>query len=209
MSRNIFLLALIPFWALAFASNAMGQGETHPAHVHGVASLNVAIEADGVDIDFDGPLASFISFESAPSSPAQEAEMKAMVDTLQKSADLFKFPASLGCAPREVNIEGANIPEAILGHPHGAEGHGHGDEDGDHDHGDEDGDHEHADGEEHSDIEVEFSFSCSSIATAPSGEIAVELFGAFPLLKELDVQMVSPGGQKGMELTAEANVIKW
>ncbi|MDR2351674.1 MAG: DUF2796 domain-containing protein [Deltaproteobacteria bacterium] len=220
--KNFWILLLFtPLCFLTFGSLSWAQGTTHPAHVHGVASLNVTIENNTVDIDFDGPLASFISFEHAPSTPAQTNEMKDMATKLRNSAALFVFPLNLGCKPGTVNMEGENIPEDILGHPHAASAHEHGDHDhgdhdhgdhdhGDHDHGDHDhGDHDHGEDEygEHSDIEVEFSFNCSSLGT--SGQVEVALFKVFPNLNELNVQLISPKGQSGVKLTPKDNILKW
>jgi hypothetical protein len=221
---SVFLISFLASGALL-----MAQGETLPPHVHGVGAFNVAIEGTEIDIDYDGPLANFISFEHAPTTPEQIAELKDMMTKLKDAGKLFAFPAAWGCTVKEVNVEGNNIPEDILGHPHKAEGdhdhghghdHDHGDEgdhhhhdhgdEGDHhhDHGDE-GDHQHAEGHEHSDVEVEFSFSCPKL-TPDSGQIDFKgLFTSFPNLHDADIQLVRPSAQAAYELSPDKSVIKW
>ncbi|MDR1314136.1 MAG: DUF2796 domain-containing protein [Deltaproteobacteria bacterium] len=197
------ILAFAPLLFLLAPSAVLAQGETHAAHVHGAATLNVTVEAASVDIDLDAPLASFISFEHAPSTPEQTAEMKGLVEKLNAPAALFAFPAAWGCSSSKVAVEAENIPEDVLGHPHAPEGEGHG-----HDHGEADGDHEHAEGEAHSDLEAEFEFACTAISGDGSLD-ASGLFKAFPNLQDVDVQLVSPKGQKGAELNPAAASLTW
>jgi hypothetical protein len=211
--KKAFALTSVFLLCAFFAGAAWAQGKTIPPHVHGEGTFNVAIEGTGIDIDYDGPLANFISFEHKPSTPEQVAEMRDMMTKLNDPAKLFGFPAAWGCVPNPVKVEGSNIPEEILGHEHAAEGEGHGhvhgDEEGhDHDHGDEEG-HDHGEHGEHSDVEVEFSFSCPKIA-AGSGQIDFKgLFAAFPNLHDADVNMVRPDGQSGFELTPNQSLAKW
>ncbi|MDR1079486.1 MAG: DUF2796 domain-containing protein [Deltaproteobacteria bacterium] len=201
MKRKVLTLAaLVPVLALLAPATLLAQGETHAAHVHGNASMNVTVESSSIDIDLDGPLASFISFEHAPSTPEQTAEMKVLVEKLNAAGKLFAFPAAWGCTSSKVTVEGENIPEDVLGHPHAPEGEGH-------DHGEEAG-HGHEDGEGHSDMEAEFEFVCSEVSGDGSLD-ASGLFGAFPALQDLDVQLVSPKGQKGAELSPASPSVAW
>ncbi|MDR1039664.1 MAG: DUF2796 domain-containing protein [Deltaproteobacteria bacterium] len=209
-SKALALLAFAPLLPFLAPATLLAQGETHGPHVHGAATLNITVEDASIDIDLDGPLASFISFEHVPSTPEQTAEMKAMVDKLNGSGSLFAFPAAWGCKPSGVTLDGENIPEDILGHPHSAEGHGHGHEGEEgHSHDGEDEGHEHADGEVHSDLEAEFEFACTT--TVGDGALidAAGLFEAFPSLLDVDVQLVSSKGQKGAELSPTGTKITW
>jgi hypothetical protein len=128
--------------------------------------------------------------------------MKAMVDKLAAAGGLFAFPAAWGCTSSRVTVEGENIPEDVLGHPHAPEGEGHG-----HEHGEE-AEHGHEDGEGHSDMEAEFEFACTSISGDGSMD-AAGLFKAFPALQDLDVQLVSPKGQMGAELSPASSSVTW
>ncbi|MDR2459413.1 MAG: DUF2796 domain-containing protein [Deltaproteobacteria bacterium] len=210
-SAPIFLLII------GLGSYLYAQGDTHPAHVHGVGNVNISIDDKTVDIDLSGPLANYISFEHVPSTDAEKAEMKSMVDKLSNPTALFTLPADWGCTPEAPVIEGENIPEDILGHAHsvGDHGHDHGHDDGHdhghddgHDHGHDDG-HDHGEGGEHSDVDVEISYNCTSIK-ADTGEIdAKGLFTSFSNLHELNVQLIRPGGQTGVQLEPDKSVIKW
>ncbi|MDR1038166.1 MAG: DUF2796 domain-containing protein [Deltaproteobacteria bacterium] len=200
IKHALTLSALTVAMAFLAPGTLLAQGETHAAHVHGNATMNVTVESASVDIDLDGPLASFISFEHAPSTPEQTAEMKAMMDKLNAAGNLFAFPAAWGCSSSKVTVEGESIPEDLLGHPHAAEGEGH--------HHGEEADHGHEDGEVHSDLEAEFEFACTSVSGDGSLD-ASGLFKAFPGLQDLDVQLVSPKGQKGAELSPSSASVTW
>jgi hypothetical protein len=211
MKKLLVLTSVFLFYALA--SGLYAQGETLPPHVHGTGGFNVTIEGTEVDIDYDGPLANFISFEHRPNSPAEYEEQREMMKKLNDPGKLFSFSADWACTANPTNVEGDKIPEDVLGHPHAKkeEGHAHShehgnEEDHEHEHGDE-ADHDHEG--EHSDVEVEFSFNCPKL-TPDSGQIDVKgLFDAFPNLNDVDVQLVRPGAQSAYELSPDKSVIKW
>lgn len=56
---------------------------------------------------------------------------------------------------------------------------------------------------DHADINGLYRFNCAT-PSALSG-IGVRLFELFPLTERLQVQLIGPGGQQGLELTAKSN----
>ena len=54
----------------------------HDSHVHGIASMNLALEGDEVHIELDSPAANIVGFEHAPSSKADHAAVDKAVAML-------------------------------------------------------------------------------------------------------------------------------
>jgi ABC-type Zn2+ transport system substrate-binding protein/surface adhesin len=186
--------------------------------------MNVVIESDGFEVELDGALAGFISFEHEPSTDAQRAEVKEMAAKLGQADNLFKAPAAAGCKAQEISLESEALPAELLApyaadpdqghsHGHGDHGHSHGPGEAGHSHGPGEGDHDHDHDDEgeaghsHADLEASFEFKCSKPGALAS--IEVGLFESFPGLEELRVQVLSPKGQSAAELTKASPVLKW
>jgi hypothetical protein len=176
--------------------------------------MNLAVEDDGFEVEVDGALAGFLSFEHEPSTEAQKAEVREMAAKFAKAEELFKAPEAAGCKAQSVALSSGNLPAELLAPyaapPEGEGGHGH--EHGDHGHGDhghgEEAGHDHDDGDHaHADLEIAVEFKCSNVS-ALSG-LSVGLFEAFPSLEDLDVQIVSPKGQASAELGRSNTELKW
>jgi len=60
--------------------------------------------------------------------------------------------------------------------------------------------HDHGEGQSHSDVAVEWSFRCMNPTALKA--VDVQLFKAFPALKDLDAQWIGPAGQGAAELNA-------
>ena len=73
------------------------------------------------------------------------------------------------------------------------------------DHHDDAHNHEHEDEETHSVALASYGYSCGDIARLTS--ITVNVFTLWSGFEELDVQMIGPGGQTSMELTADQSTI--
>jgi hypothetical protein len=208
--------ALIFSSLLMLASAAFAQ--THAAHEHGVATMDLSIEADGFVVGFDSPLANFISFEHEPATEPQKAEVNDMVNKLAKAEELFKAPAEAKCVAKTISLSSSNIPPELFGqyasnggpgHSHGHEGeesqgiaHGHeGEESQGITHGQE------GEGAEHGDLEALYDFECGDTSKLVSLEVG--LFAVFPSLEEVEARVVSDKGQSAHELTASGFQIRW
>ncbi|MOA54882.1 hypothetical protein D3C78_1785770 [compost metagenome] len=69
-------------------------------------------------------------------------------------------------------------------------------------HADEHGEHgAHEQGEEpgHSDISAHYQFDCATPAALQTLELG-SFFGSFPGTEKLDVQLIGPSGQQGVQL---------
>ena len=162
------------------------------AHEHGAAKLNLAIEGNTVEIGFETPLINLISFERAPKNEQEREEVRKMADLLRHPQTLFLFPKGADCRLKTLNLESEVLADELLGVSDPAEKHG---EDAD--------DHK----TEHADLDAEFIFTCQNPAAL--NQIEVGLFKAFPALKRIEAQLVTPRGQKAAKLTPRANRLIW
>ncbi|MDR0233962.1 MAG: DUF2796 domain-containing protein [Zoogloeaceae bacterium] len=187
MKKNLSLIAaFLLAWSAAPALGA-------DAHTHGVASLNMAVEGDTLEIGFETPLINLISFEHAPRNDKERQEARKMAEILRNPGALFLFPKEAQCSLKSARLESEAIADE-LGHD-------------DHDAKTEEAKHDHDEGEEHGDLDAEFVFTCRNPALL--NRIEVALFKAFPSLKSIEAQLVTPRGQKAAKLTPRANRIQW
>ena len=73
-------------------------------HEHGVARLDVAVDAGHVSIELDTPLDNLLGFERAPRSDAERAKASAMVARLRAGDTLFRIDAAAGCKLSKVDL---------------------------------------------------------------------------------------------------------
>ncbi|MGR3503541.1 zinc uptake protein ZrgA [Pseudaestuariivita sp.] len=139
------------------------------AHVHGVGTLNIAVDGQSLALELITPGADIVGFEYEATSEADMAAIEAALVTLSDPVQLFGISDAAGCevllASAELEAEdehdhdhgedtdGDHDDHAHGDEDHGDEVHGHEGHDGDKDHaeGEHDHDHgeEHAHGEEH------------------------------------------------------------
>jgi hypothetical protein len=167
----------------------------HEAHVHGVAQMNLAIEGPGGEIEVDSPLGNFISFEHKPETDAQKQEVRDMAVIMREADKLFVLTPAAGCQLQEVSLESDALSADLLS-PAGVRQVAAQRETGD----------EQA-GDGHADLEAKMAFMCRNPEKLNS--LTVDMFRAFPNLHEIEVQLVTPTGQKAAELTPESSTIRW
>ena len=138
-----------------------------PPHEHGVARLNVAVDAGRVSIELDTPLDNLLGFERAPRSDAERAKAAALVARLRAADGLFRIDTAAGCTLAKVDLVSAplELGTAAAG----------------------------AVASDHSDLNGVFEFRCKNGARA--GFVEVGLFDAFPALKRIELQVITPRGQ--------------
>lgn len=178
------LLAL-PFVLLPLvAAQAHEHGHDHDhhhdslsAHEHGVASLNAALEGNLLELQFESPAVNLVGFEHAARSDADKARVAAARQELEQPIMLFALEKG-DCKATEVELESPLFGDA--------------DHDHDHDH--------HAHEGAHSDIHAHYRFQCAKANELKQLDLA-ELFKRFPVTEKIQVQLIGPNGQQGLELT--------
>ncbi len=172
MKPPLYLLSA----ALAVAAWPAHAG---PAHQHGVARLDVAVEASRVTLYLDTPLDNLLGFERAPRTEAERQQADAAVARLTDAGTLFRIDGNAGCKLAKVTLTSAalGLPTPV---PAAA-----------------------AAKDEHADLEGHFEYSCS--AGARAGFVEVGLFEAFAPMKRIELQVVSPKGQMKATLVRPAS----
>jgi hypothetical protein len=186
------------FFALSFTCAAQAA-ETHGAHEHGAAKMNVSVEQDTVIIELDSPLDSILGFEHAPKTAKQRAAVQAMSQRLHRADTLFVFTPAAKCALKTVTLESEKLDDALLrAKPEkrqavpvreARDAAAKGEHDG------------------HGDLEAVFTFACAAPRSLKS--IDVLLFKEYKGMQEIEVQLVTPDKQMSTELTPKSTTLRW
>ena len=177
ITTGFAFVALAAMSQVAMSKEAVGKALG--PHVHGVASLEIALDVALVTINFSGPLDNLIGFEHMPETNQQKAKVKAMQDRLNKPAPLFYFTKTAQCSVKSVKLVSTVLgdkPEA--GEPEG-----------------------------HADVDAEFIYHCSQIKNLKT--IKVMLFDFYPNLHKIKVAFASDRGQTAAELSTDKRAITW
>lgn len=142
------------------------------SHSHDTAHLRIAIDGNLLNVNVEMPLNPLIGFEHAPKNAQQKAAVTKMETTLREAKQLFIPNMEAACRLMEVHLDSIVL--------------------GDHPVSDQD-DHAHAE------LEGEYAFQCDH--PEKLNQLIVNLFDAFPRLKHIKTEAVTPKGQSAMTLT--------
>lgn len=78
---------------------------TPTAHVHGAATLQVAIDGNTLTLNLESPLDNLLGFEHAPRTDKQKAAVRTMAERLNQAAEMFTPSPAARCVPVSVQIE--------------------------------------------------------------------------------------------------------
>lgn len=177
-----------------------GAATTASAHVHGMAQLDVALQAGRIELALHGAGDNFVGFEHAAQTPEQVTAVREAEARLRALDELLVV--GTGCARESVTV---TLPENLRG-AGGADAPREVSQD-DHDHHDHDHeDEKDADTHHPSDWRIEATFACTGDASGQTLQ-ARPLFDAFPRLQELRVQAVGANGQAGAALKPDATTL--
>lgn len=181
---------LLPFALLPLLAVAHDDHASLAPHEHGVATLNLALEGNTLEIELESPAMNLVGFEHPATSEADKATLAAARAQLERPLELFGIPAAAGCSVSSLAVKSPLFGDANHDHDH------------DHDHAASGEHHEHV----HSDIDADYSLAC----THPGALGQVDLgafFKRFPATHTLRAQVIGPKGQQGVSLTpAEATL---
>jgi hypothetical protein len=188
--------ALLPL-AIAHAADEHDHDHEHAslgAHEHGVGRLNAALDGQTLELELDSPAMNLVGFEHAATTDADKARVAAARAQLEKPLTLFNLPKAAGCV-----VSTQELASPLFGDKADA------DDDHDDDAKDEGGDEHHHD---HSEIHAHYQFSCSAPGALKNLDLA-NIFNTFPATQKIQVQLISPSGQQGVEVTAKAAALKF
>ena len=181
--RHVLLalpFALLPLHAAQAANHEHSHAHAHEehasldAHEHGVASLNVALDGQTLEIQLESPALNLVGFEHEAKSDADKAKVAAARQHLEQPQALFALPIEAKCALQDSELDSPLFAD----HAH----------------------EEHADEHGHSDIDASYRFACANAEALQTLELG-SFFGTFPGTEKLEVQLIGPSGQQGAELT--------
>jgi hypothetical protein len=168
----------------------------HEAHEHGAAKMNITVDGAQVNISLESPLANLLSFEHVPATPEQRAQVRDMARRMHQAETLFQFTPAAECRLEKVRLASEKLDAALLD-PNASldptqTGGGKG---------------KKAAKEEHGDLDADFLFTCAKPEKLHS--VDVLLFTAWPRLKRIEAQAVTPKGQRAARLSAKRHVLSW
>ena len=193
------LRTLLASAALALSFPVLADDHQHSleAHVHGIGTLNIALENQLLELQLESPAMNIIGFEYQPTTEADIQSVKAAQNTLSNAAELFAFSPAAQCRLTSVSIDNALLQES------GAHEHDH-----DHDH-DHESQHEADIAEhQHNDISAHYQYHCATPAQLNSIDLA-GLFKLFTQTEKIQVQLIVGDHQQGAELSAKNTSLSW
>ncbi|MGF6095173.1 DUF2796 domain-containing protein [Pseudomonas sp. 18175] len=193
------LLLALPFALLPLAVAHAHEDHDHEhgslgAHEHGVGRLNAVLDGQALELELDSPAMNLVGFEHLATTAADKAKVAAVRKQLENPLALFNLPKGAGCV---VSTQELNSP--LFGDKPEADH-----DDDDHDHDAKAGEHHH----DHSEIHAHYQFTCAT-PTALSNLDLSQVFKTFPATQKIQVQLIGPSGQQGVEATATAATLKF
>ncbi|EJM62538.1 Protein of unknown function (DUF2796) [Pseudomonas sp. GM49] len=193
------LLLALPFAMLPLAAAHAADEHDHEhgslgAHEHGVGRLNAVLDGKTLELELESPAMNLVGFEHVATSDADKAKVVAARTRLEQPLALFNLPKAAGCV-----VENQELESPLFGDTPDA------DDDHDEDAKDEDG-HEHH--HDHSEIHARYQFTCATPDALKTLDLA-NIFNTFPATRKIQVQLIGPSGQQGVEVTAKAAALKF
>jgi len=179
--------ALLPL-AVAHAHDEHDHDHAHGtlgAHEHGVARLNAVLDGNTLELELDSPAMNLVGFEHMASSDADKAKVAAVRQQLEQPLKLFALASSAGCKEDQQELESPLFGDAAKA--------------------DDDGD-EHEKGHVHSDINAHYQLTCATPEKLNQIDLA-PLYKDFPATQKINVQLIGPNGQKGVETSPAKAVV--
>ncbi|MCR4537143.1 DUF2796 domain-containing protein [Pseudomonas sp. 18.1.10] len=194
------LLLALPFALLPLAVAHAHAEHDHEhgslgAHEHGVGRLNAVLDGQALELELDSPAMNLVGFEHVATTAADKAKVAAVRKQLENPLALFNLPKGAGCV---VSSQELNSP--LFGDKPEADH----DDDDDHDHDAKGGEHHH----DHSEIHAHYQFTCAT-PTALSNLDLSQVFKTFPATQKIQVQLIGPSGQQGVDATPTAATLKF
>jgi len=196
------LLLALPFALLPLAVAQAHEDHDHEhgslgAHEHGVARLNAVLDGQALELELDSPAMNLVGFEHMASSAADKAKVAAARKQLENPVALFNLPTAAGC---KVSSQELNSP--LFGDKPEA------DHDDDDDATDGKGAAAHEHHHDHSEIHAHYQFTCAT-PSALSNLDLTQVFKTFPATQKIQVQLIGPSGQQGVDAMATAATLKF
>ena len=169
----------------------IAKAQSEEAHVHGLATLTLALENQSLEIEFESPAANIVGFEHEAKSAEEKQAVKAAEVILESPATLFSF-AGTGCQLKEAEVDISGLMEE----GHNDHGHHH-----DHHHSSHD---DHKD-DSHSEIKAHYHFTCNGAEQLES--VSTTLFSQFPGIETINAMWVTDTRQGSKLLKPDSTIL--
>ncbi|MBU1425051.1 MAG: DUF2796 domain-containing protein [Gammaproteobacteria bacterium] len=179
MSQKYLLFAAL---AALIGNSPIVSAHELGAHVHGVATLQIAVDEKNMTLYFSSPLDNLLGFEHLPRDAKQKSAVKNMADNLNKAEQLFIPTAEAQCTLQSVKLDSLVL-----------------DQKKDSQHREESGGH--------ADLDGEFVFACKQ--TGKLHDLEVKLFDTFPNLHQMKVEVATLKKQASAKLTPDQRRASW
>lgn len=172
------------------------------AHVHGVSTLELAVEDGVVEMNLLSPGMDIVGFEHAASTDADKDALEAAVRMMLVPENVVTLPDAAECRLTEALArlhDGEQDEEDAEGADHDEHAEGESHEHEDHPEGE---DHAHEDGAKHSEFRVRYTFACEH----PEEFVTVgfPFFERFETAQEIEAQYVTDAGAGSAEVGRNA-----
>lgn len=195
---TVSVTCLVGFF-FAQSNSAMAR-EEHAAHAHGIATINLVVENNKLELELDSPAVNLVGFEHAPQNESQRDAVKSARAVLSSPDDVLVLQDA-GCSPISFSVE----VEGPVGEAQAKESDPHEDEHHDDEH-DEDkhhkDEHDEDEHESHSEFVASYAFDCENGAELNS--VGVKLFERFKGLEKINVNWVTDSAQGSTVLQADS-----
>ncbi len=193
--KDLSSAALAATLALALSSTVLFAAAPH---VHGAGTLQLVLEGGSLNAELSLPAMDVVGFEHAPQEAKHKEAVKKAVAMLKDSRKVLALPDDAQCAAAPGEVESTLLED---GHDdHGKDKHAHDQHEHEHEHG-----HDHPDGEVHADFDVAYRFDCRHPEAIK--QIKINLFQQLSHLERLEVESVTPGGQRRQRLAPGQDTI--
>lgn len=199
-------LSIALFASVAAAPLLAQEHRDMDAHVHGVSTLELAIEHGEVVMNLTSPGADIVGFEYEASSDEDKDAVEAAIRLMLTPENLVTLPEAAECRLAEVlaHLHGedhAHDDEEEHGHDDHADEEAHG-EGEDHDDHAESDDHAYGDGEAHSEFHARYIFDCEHPDALTT--IGFPFFEKFGNAQEIEATYVTEAGAGTAEIERDA-----
>ncbi|MEY8881318.1 DUF2796 domain-containing protein [Donghicola sp. XS_ASV15] len=170
------------------------------AHIHGVSTLEFAVEGQTAEAMLKAPGMDLVGFEYRAESEEDKAAVASALTQLQDPATVLLLPTEAGCELSEVD---AHLSEDADHHDDHDDHHDEDHAEHEHEH-----EHEHADHEDedaHNEFLAHYHFTCANPEALT--QLTFSFFDTFAQAKEVDVTYVTDAGVGAAEATRDEPVI--
>ncbi len=88
------------------------------AHTHGRMHMDVAVDARAITVTLSSPLDTFLGFERAPRTEAEQQQLEQLLATLQSAQQLIQPDPAAQCALDSVDVESPILSDHTHDHHH-------------------------------------------------------------------------------------------